>query len=75
MMNYSRVVYSVDVESFEEIDPDFYDWLIKQDDETIKLAVDDLAEQLMEYFDYFGDGVYDCLNGTKRFLKYEEQED
>lgn len=75
MATYERVVYTISAEDIEDYAPEFYEWLNKQGEETVKWAVDDFAEELMDYLDYMiGDGLCECIKHAMKYVGYEEEE-
>lgn len=74
MATYERVVYTVSAEDIEDYAPEFYEWLNKHGEKMVERAVDDFAEELMDYLDYMiGDGMYECIKAAKKHAGYEEE--
>ena len=72
-MAHEEVVYSVDLSSIFGLDQEFHAWLKEQGEATANYAVRLFADELADYFDMFGDGIYDCLCEVKKKLDYEEE--
>ena len=75
MTNYERVIYSVDHEDIECLAPEFHKWLSKQGDASMENAINEFADNLIDYFDYSSDFIYYCLHEAEKSLGFDENDE
>lgn len=75
MTNHERVIYSVNHEDIECLAPEFHKWLSKQGDAAMENAINEFADNLIDYFDYGSDGIYDCLRSAMKSLGFDEDDE